>query len=480
MNILLIHPKLGKTYNPRFPLGLGYIAAVLREAGHKVKVIDLNAQSELEGKFDQSIRNGKFNMIGLTAMITQFKEIKRLSCLIKNATKTKIVLGGGLGSSVPELIFQETDVDIIVVGEGERTVVELVEQLENQQPIRDVDGIAYCDKGEIFKTSPRSYIEDISSIPFPAWDLFPMKRYFQESNVNFPQRKMSVITSRGCPYQCSFCFHGIFGHKYRFRSAENLFEEIKLLSEKYEVEGIVFEDDTFVLNRKRINRICNFFDQYNPKVLWTCNARVDLVDKDLLIKMKSAGCKSIAYGIESGSQKILNTIDKGIEVSKSREVIKLTWEAGIVPHGFMMLGISGETRQTIKESINFCKETGIQAEFTIATPIPGTKLYQEAQNKGKIRSLKELLESWGNWLEEVPVNLTDIDVRELQRLKKRAEKEVYYSYIMKRKKHVIRMLLQEFRTKGVRAFVFRVFRGLRLMYRVSIGHGLSGIIREKE
>jgi len=475
MNILLIHPKLGKRDSPRFPLGLGYIAAVLCEAGHKVEAVDLNAQSELENGLSERIRNGKFDMVGLSAMITQFKEVKRLSSLIKNVTKTKIVLGGGLGSSVPELILQETDVDILVVGEGERTIVELVDRIEHQQSIADVDGIAYRDNGNYVKTPPRSYIEDLSSIPFPAWDLFPIEQYFQDVRANFPKRRMSVITGRGCPYRCSFCFHGIFGYKYRSRSSENLFKEIELLSKKYSIRGINFEDDTFILDRRRVDKICDLFARKNPKISWTCNGRANLIDKDLLKKMKLTGCVEIAYGIESGSQRVLNNIDKGIEVSKSREAIKLTWEAGIVPHGFMMLGIPGETYQTIQESINFCKEIGILAEFTIATPIPGTRLYQTAVEKGKIVSLKKLLEDWGNWFEEIPVNLTDIDSSELQRLKKQAEKEVYYSYIMKRKKHMVKMLLKEFKTKGVRAFVIRLFRGMRLIYRVSRGHGLSGV-----
>lgn len=479
MNILLIHPKVGKTYYPRFPLGLGYIAAVLREARHKVKVIDLNAQDETEEKLKERIKTGEFDIVGLTAMITQFKEIKRISFLLKDISNVKIILGGGLGTVVPEMMLKETGVDIVIVGEGEKTVVEVAQRIENQQSIEDLNGIVYRENGNIIKTPSQKLIEGISSLPFPAWDLFPMEKYFQKAEVAFPRRSISIITSRGCPYRCSFCFHGIFGHRYRSRSPENVVEEIELLVKRYGVRGVKFEDDTFILDRQRICKICDLLIEKNIRLMWTCNGRVNLIDKDLLDKMKSAGCVAILYGIESGNQKILNNIDKGIEVSKAREVIRLTWETGIVPHGFMMLGMCGETRQTIQESINFCKEVRIPAEFTIATPAPGTRLYQEAIDRGKIDSLEKLVKGWDHWFEKVLVNLTDIPDNELIRLKKQAEKEVFGSYLKNRKKHLIGMLLKEIKINGVGALIIRLFRGLRLIFRVSSGRGLSGVRKQK-
>lgn len=478
MNILLIHPRLMLneiTPDPRFPLGLGYIAAALQNAGHRVDVVDLNAQNESENELKKKIEISSYNMIGIRAMITQFKQVQELASLIKSVSQTKIVLGGGLASSVPEMVLKEADIDIAVVGEGETTVVELAARIENQQSIVDLKGIACWANGKVVKAPPQSYIDDISTIPFPAWDLFPMERYFNKADLGFPKRKISVITSRGCPYQCSFCFHGIFGYKYRSRSAENVVKEVELLSNKYGVHGIMFEDDTFTVDRHRVYEICDLLIKKAPKIIWTCNGRVNLINKDMLNKMRSAGCASISYGIESGSQKILNNINKGVEVSKMHEAIKLTWESGIVPHAFLMLGTPGETVETVRESIDFCKKAGIAAEFTIATPIPGTRLYQEAVNMGRTDSLEGLVRDWGNWYEEILVNVTDISTHELQNLKKQAEKEVFISFIRNRKKYFVNMFFREIRVNGVKSLLTRIFKGIRLLLRIRSGRGLSGV-----
>ena len=314
MNILLIHPKfLNETHSPRFPLGLGYIAAVLRDTGHTVTVIDLNAEDKSEGKLRKRIKTGQFDIVGLTAIITQFKQVKYLSSLIKDVSKAKIILGGGLANAVPELLLKETRVDIIVSGEGEKTVVELARRIETRQSIKDLNGVAYLHNGNIIKAPPQKFIEDISSLPFPAWDLFPMERYFRRAELGFPKRRMSVISSRGCPYCCSFCFHGVFGHRYRSRTPENMVAEIELLSKRYGVRGISFEDDTLILNWRRIYEICDLFLRKNLRLMWTCNGRTNLINKDLLDKMRRAGCVTIAYGIESGSQVLLDRINKQVK-----------------------------------------------------------------------------------------------------------------------------------------------------------------------
>ncbi len=475
MNILLINPLLTSVQSePRFPLGLGYIASVLRDDGHDIKVIDANALKLSEDEIEKIINTFTFDVVGITGLITQFKQVQRYASIIKKTSNATVILGGGLASAAPEVVLSKTNVDIVVIGEGEKTASELFQAIKNGISLENMKGICFKKDGKLFRTEEQKGIEDVTSLPFPAWDLFPMDRYFT-SVMCMPNRRISIITSRGCPYHCTFCFHGIFGHRFRARTAENVAEEIELLSKRYGVRGINFEDDTFILDRQRVYEICDLLIKKNLKLIWTCNSRIDFIDNDLLNKMKSAGCVHIAYGIESGSQKILNNIGKGIEVTKARKIVKLTWETGIVPHGFMMLGIPGETRQTIRESINFCKEAGISAEFSIATPIPGTRLYQEAVNRGRIDSLEELVKNWGGWFEEVLVDLTNISKTELKNLKKRAEKEVFICFVRNRKKHLIRMLIREIKINGVEALMIRLLRGLRLIFRVSSGRGLSGI-----
>lgn len=478
MNILLIHPKLSETSSPRFPLGLGYIAAVLRNAGHSLAVIDLNAQKESDSELEKRIRAGKFDMIALRAMITQFKQTKILASLINSVSKAKIVLGGGLGSAVPEFVLKETDVDIIVVGEGEKTAVEVAERIENQKSLAGQNGIVYRDNGNIIKTSPQSYIEDISSIPFPAWDLFPMGRYFQRAEMGFPKRKISIITSRGCPYHCSFCFHGIFGYNYRFRSAENIIEEIKILKMDYGVQGICFEDDTFFLVKNRILKLCDMLRSHNVDIAWTCSGRVNLVDRELLMKMKASGCTHISYGIESGCQEMLNKIGKNITIEQAERAIKDTWDCGIIPHGFMMIGHSGETIASIQKSIEFCKKVGIVAEFSITTPIPGTKLFNEALEFNRIKSIKELIVRWEHWFEDVVVNMTDFTDSQLIEMKKKAEKEVFINFLYRKQRYYLKMLLLELRINGFISVINRMLRGIRLLVYVTRNRGLSGIRRK--
>ncbi|MFQ5786343.1 MAG: B12-binding domain-containing radical SAM protein [Thermodesulfobacteriota bacterium] len=482
MNILLIHPNLSvndTTDNPRFPLGLGYIAAVLQGAGHRITVVDLNAKAESECDLEEIIKAGQFGMVGLRAMITQFQQVKQLASFIRSVSPTKIILGGGLASSVPEMVLKETEVDIAVVGEGEKTVVEVADRMENMQSMVGVKGIVFRNNGNIMKALPQNYIDDISSIPFPAWNLFSMESYFNNKTFGIPKRMISIISSRGCPYNCRFCFHGNFGYKYRFRSAENLFEEIKILKESYDIEGVYFEDDTFFLNKKRILSFCEMLQRHKPNIVWSCSGRVNLIEKDILLRMKAAGCTSISYGIESGSQEMLNRIAKGITVDQARKAIKMTWDCGMIPHGFMMIGYPGETLASVQQSIEFCKDVGIIAEFTFATPIPGTKLYNDALELKRINSLNKLVIEWGHWFEDVLVNMTDFSDNQLIEMKKKAEKEVFNHFLQKKVRYLLKMLRLEFRINGFVSIINRMWRGVRLIVRLIGNKGLSGVNKGK-
>jgi radical SAM superfamily enzyme YgiQ (UPF0313 family) len=471
MNILLIHPKLSHTYSPRFPLGLGYIASALRDEGHSIEVIDLNAQEELENCLGDRIRKGDFNLVGLTAMITQLKEVERLSSLIKNVSDSKIVIGGGLASAVPEMLLKKTQVDIVVTGEGERTICELIGRIENGQSITDIRGIAYRLNEKILKTPPRPYIENISSLSMPSWDLFPIERYFNNNLMCMPKRRMSVITSRGCPYQCTFCFHGIFGHQYRPRTAKDVFREMELLYQKYKVRGFVIEDDTFILDKNRVYQLCDLIIKNKLRIYWSCNARVDLVDEDFIRKIKNAGCVAISYGIESGNQAQLDKIRKGINLDQAYKAIKLTKKAGILVQGFVMLNIPGETVKTINDSINFCKKAGLQAEFTILTPIPGSKIYEEALNANIVTDEK-LVENWGSWLDEVLANFSTLSDEALIAMKRRAESEIFRSVYKKNINDIFLMFFLEFKINGFFSLFKRVKRGLRVAMRAHKGLGL--------
>ena len=267
MNILLINPQLyGVQSEPRLPLGLGYIASVLRNDGHNIKVVDANALKLSDDQIEKLINESRCDAAGLTGLITQFKQVQRLASIIRKNSNAITVLGGGLASAVPEVILRKTDIDIVVIGEGEETASDLFRCIEKRVSLDGVKGIYFKKDDKIFKTERRDSISDISSLPFPAWDLFPMERYFDNGVMCMPKRRISIITSRGCPYQCTFCFHGIFGHRYRARTAENVFREIELLYQQYNIKGFVFEDDTFVLDKKRVYRLCDLITENRLKV----------------------------------------------------------------------------------------------------------------------------------------------------------------------------------------------------------------------
>lgn len=471
MNILLINPRLyGVQSEPRFPLGLGYIASVLRNGGHDVQVIDDNALKLTENHIEELIRKSTFDIAGLTGLITQLRQVQRLSSIIKKNSKAKIVLGGGLASAAPEVVLRKTDVDIAVIGEGDKSALELFQAIKNRKALENVSGICFKKDGKTFRTEQRKPIDDISLLPFPSWDLFPLEHYFDNAVMSMPKRRISIITSRGCPYHCTFCFHGIFGRRYRARTAENVFQEIKLLYQKYGINGFVFEDDTFILDKERLYRLCDLILENRLKVYWTCNARVNLVDEKLIGKLKRAGCVAISYGIESGNQGQLDKIKKGITVEQAYRVIEMTKRGGIMTHGFFMIGIPGETINTINDSIKFCKKAGLLAEFTILTPIPGSRIHQdEVEAKTMKISTDDLVENWGSWLNKVVVNFTKLSNEELIELKRTAEKEVAINYYKKNIIYIFRMLILEFKINGFFSVLKRLRKGARLLVRVKKG-----------
>jgi len=458
MNVLLINPIIRGEETPSyFPLGLGYIAQVLLNKGHDVNILDINAYRLSQEEVEKRIRNISYDVVGITGLITEYNYIKWLISVLKDFNQeAKVILGGGLASASPKLLLEKIGADIVVIGEGEVTINEVIHGLENTRDLKLVKGIWFKEKDTIHQTVAREPIKSIDDIPFPNRDLFPMEIYIEGMKerwfFDMPIRATNMITSRGCPYNCIYCDHGVWGKKFRARSAENIVDEIKLLIKKYDIQGVVFNDDTFVLDKKRIYSFCKLLKNQKIKISWACNGRVNLMDQNLLKEMKSAGCKTIAYGIESGSQTILNEMNKQVTVDQAKKAIKLTRDVGITPIAYLMIGLFSETEKTIKETVNFCKETGIRGSFNFVTPIPGTVLYQKAKEMGKIyHTEEELLKEWDVWQHKIIVNLTSMTDEKLMNLKKEAEAQineitlsVIWSYY---KKYGFRKLVKRFYQK---------------------------------
>jgi len=413
MNIVLLNPRL-KTWSPNIyvPLGLAYIAAVLEQEGYSVEIVDLNVERMNDEDLQRKIRNT--DIVGITGIITEYEEILMLVDIAKkgNAEAT-VVLGGPLATTLPQELLKVSQADFIVVGEGEKTIVSLVSAIEHDDSFTDVKGIAYRVGSQIVVTEPAEPIADLDTIPFPARHLLDMNRYLRNYFDSFgfkingfgKIKSTNLITSRGCPYNCTFCFRGMWGNKWRGRSPENIIDEMELLYTRYGVNGFFFNDDTFVLDKKRIFEFCELLNERRLNVAWYCNGRVNLMTKELLEAMYDAGCRGIAYGIESGNQQILDLMKKNITLDQVRRVVKWTKEAGINTTGYFMIGMLGETTATIRETMAFARELELDFYgFSLTTPFAGTQLYDSALEAGLISTDNAPLREWSLY---VNANLTE-------------------------------------------------------------------------
>jgi anaerobic magnesium-protoporphyrin IX monomethyl ester cyclase len=312
--------------------------------------------------------------------------------IARQANPECITVFGGIHPTIfPDDVILNKEVDFVCMGEGEYTILELIQTIEKNEKFDKIQGILYKDGGKIIRNVSRPLIQNIDKLPFPARELLPMSEYLSTKvgrvAWELPAPSTSIITSRGCPFRCTFCSsHLTFGRRICFRSPENVVNEIEYLIGRYRIKGISFVDDTFILNSKRISAFCKEMLSRGMDIEWMCMGRVDTVSKDLLIDMKKAGCVSIGYGIESGSQRVLDEyIKKGITLEAAEKAIKITKEAGITSVAYFMIGTPGETLDDINKTIDFAKKLNPDAvNFSITIPMPGTEMFDTANKIGNI------------------------------------------------------------------------------------------------
>ena len=375
LKIALVNPNQSAAYSQP-PLGLALIAAVLEREGYQVTVLDANALNLQPEAVVPLVSNA--DIIGLTAMTPTINTAIAIARHLKKAyPDLPIVLGGAHATLLPEeTLTTAPEIDIIVRGEGEETIIELLRALEYKQPLSKIAGISYRKDGEVVSNPARSRNIDLDSLPFLAYHLLPWRRYKPHPPHGRSLPFAAIITSRGCPYRCSYCSKPIFGNKFRGQSPERVVEEVAYHKSKFGIKEFAFYDDVFTLNKKRAYAIADEIIRRRLKIHWTCEARVNLVDKELLRHIKHAGCYSIAYGIESGSQEILNTLDKDISLEQVEEAVRLSREVDLQTIGYFMIGSPGESPETIRQTIHFAKKLKLDfAQFSVTTPFPGTKLY---------------------------------------------------------------------------------------------------------
>lgn len=424
MRILLINPKC--RLPTTFPLGLGYIASVLREDGFDVSVLDINGFGYSEDEVERVVRDSDFDLAGIGGLSSTYKYVKWLAALIKKyKPNSPIIAGNMVSTAYPELLLANSHIDIAVVDEGELTVKDLAHTIKCNGNLKNVRGIFYKDNGTIVRTSGRERITNLDELPFPAWDLFPVEVYSRGSIISpasFGLRQMNISSVRGCPYECTFCSHP-FGRSAYSRSAKSIVEEIKQLKLRFNVNFINFSDDLFLINEKKVMEFCDLMLSQDINIKWSASGRVNLVNESLLMKMRRAGCVELSYGFESGAQIALDRMKKRVLVKQAKEAIAMTRKAGIKLSGSFIFGMPGETKETIKETLDFIKRTCLPIyRFFYATPYPGTELYSIAKTMGRLRHDEDgYLESLGEMRTTFLVNLTDFSDNELVAMKKMAE-----------------------------------------------------------
>lgn len=379
MRVVLINPPLKADF-PQPPGGLISIASVLEDNDHIVRIIDAPALRLSEREIVGLVDAFRPRVVGITSVTPTFNCAVSLSRSLKSVSSDFfIVFGGPHVSVLPEdTLKNNPSVDAVVIGEGEYSFLGLVECLDEGRDFRSIPGIATrSGDGRKIVVNRNSGFVDLDKLPMPSYHLLPIEIYRPYPPHGRKLPFMSVLTSRGCPYRCVYCSKSIFGSVYRYKSVDGVIEEIKHLIDNFGIREIMFYDDSFTINRERIILLCEEFVRMGLDIPWSCETRVNLVDKELLAHMKNAGCYMISYGVESGSQDILNTLCKDITLEQIKNAFGLTHDAGIKTVGYFILGSPGESVETIRKTISFSKDLDPDfAQFSLAVPYPGTKMYE--------------------------------------------------------------------------------------------------------
>ena len=397
MKALLVNPPIKNIINsgiPSYvdedsgyfpPLGLMYIAAYAElHTSHEIKIYDMQVEEATYDDLLNLLHKVRPDVVAITVMtFTILDAIKTAQTVKSFDPSIKVVFGGPHPHIFPDETISLSYVDYVVIGEGEITFSDLLDNLPDVEKLKHVNGLVFKENDQIIHTGIREFIEDLDSLPFPARHLIPYTKYY--SIIAKQNPITTVFTSRGCPYQCIFCYRPHLGKKFRFRSPSNVIEEIKRCVDMG-IHEILFYDDTFTINRQRVVDICNQLIEQKINITFDIRARVNTVDKELLLLLKKAGCHRIHYGVESANPEILAILKKGITLDQVDNAFKTTKKVGIETLAYFMIGSPSETKEQILNTINYASNLNPDyCHFSITTPYPGTPLYTLMREKGIAR-----------------------------------------------------------------------------------------------
>ena len=491
MKVLLVKPpytnyRSAIGSSPYEPLGLMYLASYIRHySDSEVKVIDA-LLTDIEGRWEgdfykvgwtdemikKAIADFQPDIVGISSMFTiHSKGCHDAARVVKEYNKDiPVFIGGAHASAFPDWSLKDNHVDFVIVGEGEQTLLEIIKLMKEKKPFINIPGLSYRKNNEIVNTGTRELIKDLDSIPFPARDLVDYKGYlYADYNYNHSMAppRATVVSSRGCPYRCTFCsIHALWKHSYRMRSPNNVVDEIELLVKEYGVREIAFFDDNISVNRKRMLELCEEIIRRKLNIRWCTPNGIAIwtLDKEVLLKMRKSGCYKLTFGIETGSKNTQKFIRKEqINLEKTKELIAYCNKIGIWTHSTFIIGFPYETEQDFMDTINYAISCGVDmGSFFIATPYPGTELYDIYEKEGLLPDIGE--EKSLQWLGNVGQSMTHIK-------NFTAEQVQGYLSIAQRKLYVNRALsfLNPFRVIPR----LRGFDEIRYFYKQTRSYGLK-------
>lgn len=377
-----------KNYQISPPLGICYLSSALKMSGHQVLLIDLRAkQADLNDRLAE-IKNFGPDIVGISALVLEHHQLEAGAKLLHALpTRPLICVGGPFANSLPDRLLSYPEVELVVQGEGERVLVEIANQVDQGSSDYAIPGVISRENTNSSTKSHLLVIEDLDQIPFPDWASLHLPDYHDQPHhgyLYYHKQYMSVITSRGCPYRCVFC-HNIMGKKYRKRSPENIVDELEVLQNEYGIREITISDDVFNLDLDRAKAVCDLICDRDLKLKFTfpSGMRGDVMDLELLQKLKAIGTYKVAYGIESGSERIQKLIKKNVKLDKLRETIEMTSRLGIIVQGFFLFGFPTETKHDLAKTVSYCTQSKLDfASFNIVNAFPGTELHQMASDIG--------------------------------------------------------------------------------------------------
>ncbi len=451
MRVLLIVYD-NDSYVPYFPQGLAYIAAGLRGSGIDVEIYNQDYHHYPEEHLTEYLNKNRFDVVGLgiIAGYYQYRRLLSISSAINNAkNKPYYILGGHGPAPEAEFFLKKTQADAIVIGEGEKTTIELLDAIAHHRDLKRVKGIAFRDGEHVTITAKRPLIKDIDSIPLPAYDLFPIEYYrlVREPNCTRSDFLMPVLSGRGCKFKCNFCYRMDKG--FRPRSNEAIIEEIRFLKDNYRITYIIFSDELLMSSVQRTINLCQDVIKAKLDIKWWCNGRLNYAKPEVLKFMKKAGCVFINYGIEAMDDQILKNMNKALTTKLIIRGIEATLECGISPGLNIIFGNIGENKDTLKKGVEFLLRYDDGAQLrTIrpVTPYPGSPLYYYAIEKGLLKDCEDFYENKCINSDLVSVNFTDLTDEEFHKLLLEANKTLlgnYYKHQLERQINTSKKLYLE-------------------------------------